>query len=237
MARTREIQQLEKDLLWQLGRDGTWLRNQTERVRRALNQSIAEFREAVSKSGHPYFLRTTSGTLTVGPTAPYHFAVLDLSALTPSHHRVYGFDIRVGDQWQSVEVAHFNDRNEEQPVINSSGTPRIWFSFERDSIAYSPAAASAYSYLLFDLPVHEDLVEDDDAFDGLNGWEEWVIFRAGSKLMLRDRDTHLATFQAESDRLLAWVLENAPQRQRSGPMVRSSVKLERRGRRVPLEEV
>src|SRR5262245_14818373 len=114
MARTRELQSLEKDLLGQLGRDGTWLRNDTTKVRRAINQAIAVFREVVSDQGHPYFLRATPGTLAVGPTAPYHFALLDLSSLDPSHHRVHGLDIKVGDDWRELDVAHFQDRNVEQ---------------------------------------------------------------------------------------------------------------------------
>lgn len=237
MARTRELQELEQDLLWQLDRDGAWLRNESPRVRRALNQSCAEFREVVSEAGHPYYLRASTGALAVGATAPYHFATLDLSALSPSHHRIFGFDIKVGQEWQSVDAAHFNDRNSEQAAVNGSGTPRIWFEFNRTSLAYAPAAAQAYSYILFDLPVHADLVEDADAFDGMNGWEEWVIFNAGAKLLLRDRDSHLEAFQLERARLLAVVMKNAPQRQRSGPMVRDQVKLSRRPRRLPSEVV
>jgi len=237
MARTRELQELEQDLLWQLDRDGAWLRNESPRVRRALNQSIAEFREAVSEGGHPYYLRSTTGTLTVGPTAPYHFGTLSLASLDPSHHRIFGFDIKVGQDWQSIDAGHFNDRNSEQSSLGSNGTPRLWFEFNRSSLAYAPAANQAYTYLVWDLPVHEDLEEDADTFDGMNGWEEWVIFNAGAKLLLRDRDTYLEAFQIERARLLGVVLKNAPQRQRSGPMVRDMVRLDRRPRRIPAEEI
>jgi hypothetical protein len=238
MARTRELQSLEQDVLWQLGSDGAWLRNDSPRVRRAINQSCAEFREVVSESGHPYYLRSTTGTLTVGATAPYHFGLLSLAALTPSHLRIYGFDIKVGQDWRTLTAVHFQDRNDEQPTLNVTGTPRQWFEFDRTNVAYSPASQSAYPYLVWDLPVHEDLDADDDTFDGLNGWEEWVIFNAAAKLLLRDRDSYLEAFQAERARLLAVVMKNAPQRQRAGPMVRDSVELERRGyRRRLLEEL
>lgn len=226
MARTRTLPELEDDLLWQVDREGAWLRNESDRVRRMLNQSIAEFKEAVSENGHPYFLRATSGTLAVGPTAPFHFATINLAALSPAHHRVYGIDIKVGAEWKTLDPGHFQDRNVLQQPGN--GEPRLWFEYERNTVAYTPASASANPYLLWDLPVHQDLAEDGDAFDGLNGWEEWVIFNAGAKLLLRDRDAHLAEFQAERQRLLAVVLKNAPQRQRAGAIVRNNVQLDRR---------
>lgn len=232
MARTRTLAELEQDVLWQVGRDGTWLRNESVRVRRAINQSIAEFREAVSETGHPYFLRSTTGTLAVGPTSPYHFAKLDLSSLNPSHHRIYGFDIKVGTEWQALEVAHFQDRNLAQELlVDANGTPRLWFEFERSSVAYSPPAVSALTYIIWDLPVHSDLTADGDTFDGMNGWEEWVIFNSGAKLLLRDRDAHLEAFERERARLLGVVLKNAPQRQRTGAMVRNPVSLDRYARR------
>lgn len=223
MARTRTLAELEGDVLWQADKEGTTLRNQSARVRRAINQSIAEFREAVSDAGDPWFLEKSTDSLSVGPTSPYHFAVLDLSALSPAHFKVYGFDIEVGGVWVSLEPAQFRERNDVQ-VQNAGGDiPRLFFEFDRSSIAYAPASNGAYEYLLWYLPVHEDLTADGDTFDGINGWEDWVTFNAVARLLLRDRDAHLERFEAERARILARVLGSSKQRQRGGAHVRGGV--------------
>jgi hypothetical protein len=222
MARTRTLAELEGDVLWQADRQGTSLRNEPARVRRAINQAIAEFREHVSDNGHPYYLRSYANLLDVGAPTPFHFGVVDLSSLSPAHHRIYGFDVYADSQWTSLDPILFQARQRYQ----GAGCPEVFFQYERDTVAYAPAADSHYPYLIWYLPVHADLVEDDDTFDGLSGWEEWVVFCAVAKLLLRDRDAHLERFEAERGRLLALLLGKAPQRQRSGPIVRG-------GRREP----
>ena len=219
MARTRTLAQLREDVLWQADRQGTALRIEAARVDRAINQSIAEFREHVSERD-PYFLRHTEGTLSAGATSPHHFGVLDLGALDPAHHRIYGFDIQVQSEWISLDPVLFQHRNQWQAALGSGDIPQVFFQYERDTVAYAPAAATTYPYQIWDLPVHEDLVNDADTFDGLNGWEEFVTFSAVAKLLLRDRDAHLERFEAERNRLLANIISKAPQRQRSGPIIR-----------------
>jgi hypothetical protein len=225
MARTRTLALLEADVRWQADREGTALRNQSAQVRRAINQSIAEFREAVSESGDPYFLTKSQGSLSVGPTSPYHFALLDLSALSPAHLRVYGFDVNVNGFWRSLDPAMFRERNDVQVMQpGGSSIPLQFFQFDRTSVGYAPASSSAYDYLLWYLPVHADLTADADTFDGMNGWEDWVVFNAVSRLLLRDRDAHLERFEAERARILARVLHVARQRQRAGAQVRGGVR-------------
>lgn len=225
MARTRTLAQLEADVLWQADREGTALRNASAQVRRAINQSIAEFREAVSESGDPYFLTKSQGSLSVGPTSPYHFALLDLSSLSPAHLRVYGFDVNVNGFWRSLDPAMFRERNDVQLMqAGGSSIPLQFFQFDRSSVGYAPASDAAYNYLLWYLPVHADLTADADAFDGMNGWEDWVVFNAVARLLLRDRDAHLERFEAERARILARVLHVARQRQRAGAHVRGGVR-------------
>lgn len=224
MPRTRTLAQLRDDVLWQADRQGTTLRNDPARVDRVNNQSIAEFREAVSDGGDPYFLQHYTGTLSVGGTDPYHFGIVDLSSLNPSHLRIYGFDIQdssAGGVWLSLDCAAFRERNDVQRTLSlGNARPRQFFEFERSTVAYAPAADRAYPFIIFYLPVHADLVADSDTFDGMNGWEDWVVFNSVSRLLLRDRDEHLERFQAERQRILQRVIHVARQRQRQGAVAR-----------------
>lgn len=232
MARIRTLAELREDVLWQSDNEGNTARVVPARLTRAINQSIQEFREAVSDAGHPYYLTQATGTLTVGATAPYPFGAITIGSLDPPMLRPYGFDIKVGDLWVSLEPGNFDERNDGQldgwlsgPRI---GQPSKFFLFNETQLAYSPAADQAYPYILYYLPVGEDLTDDENGFDGLAGWEEWVIYNAAAKLAIRDNHgEHLALVAAERERLLQGILRRAPHRQRAGATTKADV----RGRR------
>jgi hypothetical protein len=232
VARTRTLLELRNDVLWQSDNEGNTARVSDARLTRAINQSIQEFREAVSDAGHPYYLRQSTGTLTVGATSPYPFGAITISALSPALLRPYGFDIQVGDYWVTVDPGNFDERNDGQAQgwISGprTGQPEKFFLFNETQLAYTPAADQAYSYILYYLPVGTDLSADGDTFDGLAGWEEWVIYNAVAKLAIRDNHAdHLALVASERQRLLEGILRRAPHRQRAGATTKTDV----RGRR------
>lgn len=232
MARTRRLDELQADVLWQTDNEGNTARVTTARLTRAINQSIQEFREAISDAGHPYYLRQSTGTLTVGATSPYPFGAFTISALSPSMLRPYGFDIQVGELWVSLDPGNFSERNDGQlngwlsgPRV---GQPTKFFLFNETQLAYAPAADRAYPYILYYLPVGTDLVADADTFDGIAGWEEWVVFNASMKLAVRDNHAEHAQLVAmERQRLLENILREGPHRQKAG----ATTKVDVRGRR------
>jgi hypothetical protein len=228
MARTRTLTQLRDDVRKQFDLESMTARHPNANLDRAINQSIQQLRELVSDAGNPYFLRHTTGTLSAGATSPYHFGALTVSALSPAFLRPYGFDIKVGTLWTSLEPVNFEQRNDNQGDWLTGGTtgqPRVFFLFNASQIAYAPAPDRAYVYELYDLPAHTDLSGDSDTFDGIAGWEEWVVFNAGSKLLLRDaQPEQFAAFAAERDRLLAGILARSNHRQRAGATRRADVR-------------
>jgi hypothetical protein len=232
VARTRTLAQLRDDVRWQSDNEGNTARVSDARLTRAINQSIQEFREAVSDAGHPYYLQQSTGTLSVGVTSPYPFGALTISALSPSLLRPYGLDIQVGEMWVTVNPGNFDERNDGQidGWISGprTGQPSKFFLFNETQLAYTPAADRAYPYILYYLPVGTDLSADADTFDGMAGWEEWVIYNAAAKLAIRDNHTeHLAQIAAERARLLEGIMKRAPHRQRAG----ATTKVDIRGRR------
>jgi hypothetical protein len=229
VARTRTLEELREDVLWQSDNEGNTARVTPERLNRAINQSIQEFREAVSDAGHPYYLRESTGTLTIGATSPFPFGAITISALSPALLRPYGFDIQVGDDWVTVDPGDFAERNDGQRLgwISGprTGQPLKFFLFNETQLAYTPAADRAYPYILYYLPVGADLANDDDTFDGLAGWEEWVTYNAVAKLAIRDNHAeHLALVAAERQRLLEGILRRAPHRQRAGATTKTDVR-------------
>ncbi len=230
MARTRTLTLLRDDVRWQFDFESMTGRVTDARLTRAINQSIQELRELISDAGNPYFLAApATGTLSVGATSPYDsFGAITVSSLSPTFLRPYGFDIKVGTQWVALQPVNFEQRNDHQgdPLSGGiTGQPRDFFLFNASQIAYAPAADRTYSYRLFYLPTATDLSADGDTFDGIAGWEEWVVFNAGNKLLLRDNQSQqFAAFAAERDRLLAGILAKSNHRQRAGATRRNDVR-------------
>lgn len=230
MARTRRLDELRADLRKQFDLESMTARHPDANLTRAINQSIQEFREIISDAGLPYFLTTSTNgaTLSVGATSPYPFGAVTVSAFSPTILRLYGFDIKVGNIWVSLDPVNFDERNDRQGdwlTGSVTGQPRVFFLFNAAQVAYSPAADAAYEYKMYYLPPATDLSADADTFDGIAGWEEWVVFNAGSKMLLRDSQSEqYAVFSAERQRLLEGILARANHRQRAGATKRHDVR-------------
>lgn len=172
-------------------------------LNRIINQSIQRFRERISNEGMTHFLVPASGTLPPNPTSTYAFQTLDLSALSPSVVRTYGVDIAIGGVVRSLAHRPFTERNEYTLGPTMTGTPIAWAHFQTRSIAIMPAPDASYPYTVWYLPVLADLVNDSDTFDGVAGWEVWVLWDCVCQLIARDQ--YVAAYQqAVSERDLAW---------------------------------
>jgi hypothetical protein len=153
---------------------------------RLVNQSIQRFRERVSSEGMAHFLVSTTGTLTAGATSPYSFSELDLSSVSPSVVRTYGVDITVNGCIVSLAHRPFTERNDHGGPQNT-GIPRAWMHYQTRKLAIAPAPDSAYAYAVWYLPVLADLSADGDTFDGVAGWEEYVVWDVCLRLITRDQ--------------------------------------------------
>jgi len=179
-------------------------------LNRFINQSIQRFRERLSIEGAQHFLVSTTGTVTAGATSPYPFKVIDLSAVSPSLVRTFGVDITLpGGEVRTLPQQPFADRdNFGGPVSKSE--PRVWIHLQTRSIALLPPPNQSYVYVVWYLPVLADLVDDDDTFDGVAGWEDYVMWDVVIRMITRDQ---YATFYqmavTERDRCWADILRSA----------------------------
>jgi hypothetical protein len=153
---------------------------------RLINQSIQRFRERVSSEGMAHFLVSATGTLTAGATSPYSFCELDLTSVSPSIVRTYGVDITVNGCIVSLAHRPFTERNDHGGPQNT-GIPRAWMHYQTRRLAIAPAPDSAYAYAVWYLPVLADLSADGDTFDGVAGWEDYVVWDVCLRLITRDQ--------------------------------------------------
>jgi hypothetical protein len=172
-------------------------------VTRLLNKSVQRFRERLSTEGITHYLVSTSGTLSSGATSPYPFQVLDLSSVSPGVVRTFGVDITWNGVVHSLEHRPFQERAD-YGGPNSTGIPRAWAHFRTDQIAILPAPdGGGYSYTVWYLPVLADMSGDSDTFNGVAGWEDYLVNDVVCRLLQRDQYLN-AVVNAERQRDQIW---------------------------------
>lgn len=151
-----------------------------------INSSIQRFRERVTNEGITHYLTSTSGSVSSGATSPYSFKSLDLSAVTPAVVRVYGVDLTVSSIVKTLAHRPFQERND-YGAPSITGEPMAWAMYQTTSVAIMPAPNQSYAYTVWYLPVLADLVNDGDTFDGVAGWEQYIIWDCVCRLIARDQ--------------------------------------------------
>lgn len=87
-----------------------------------------------------------------------------------------------------------------------------------DTIEFLPIPASNSAVTLFYVPCAAKLAADGDTFDGVNGWEEYAILDAASKLLVKNRKLDAATAIAQMREVIGQRIDGlVPRRDVSGP--------------------
>lgn len=212
MARNATLSVIRTDVATQAditGAIGSTARYTTTQLNRWINQEIQNFREALSNEGAQHYLTHTTGTLSTGATSPHAFQVLDLSGVSPSIVRVYGLDIKVNNVTKTLRHLPFNARDQFGGPSNTN-EPQGWANFTTNTIAIFPPPSQAYTYVCYYLPVLADLSDDADTFNGVAGWEEFIVWAVVVRTIVRD--TYPQAYQMalnERDRRWADILKNA----------------------------
>lgn len=230
MARLRKLSELEEMVRWQSDQEHAELRHTPEAVRRAINQSIQEYRELVSENGDPYFLVSHCGTMTPGRAVDpggtgrqFNWGSIDTSTFDPEVHRIYGLDVKVDQYVNNLDHLGFASRNQWQNLYGTAeGYPVGFFMYNENTLGILPAPNQPYEYTLWYLPVLPALMNDDDEFNpGLPGGEEWIVWDLLTKLLVRDNyPRQLAYAEGKRQQLSESIISRARQHQRVGPAVR-----------------
>lgn len=243
MPRAVTLAQLRADVRYRADIENMTARHPDATVNRHINESWQHLREKVSDVGYHTYLKAAAGTLTAGPVAPFSFSTITLP-IDCSH--VYGIDITVAaTDIRSLQPLSWNERNSfRDPYGSNTGIP---FGFHVYNIgtesaasvtagtaALLPAASQGFPYVVWYLPAWNDVTSDSNVFDGVAGWEEWVVWDAVTKVSAKDNDMQqcYAIAVAERDRVWADVQRSAANIQRAGPMKRVDIAGRNRANRM-----
>ncbi len=229
MSRPRTLAQLRARvrIAADTGPDGTD-RHPDAEVTAMINDSWQAMRELASDNGHQMYLKPAVATMAVGAAAPYSFGIV---TLPEDCVRLFGIDVTVTtNDVRSLFATSFSERNQFRDAYGTAnGIPVAFFLFSigvelnttvtPGSIGILPAPDRAYSYTIWYLPRWSDVIVDDYIFDGVAGWEDWVVWDCVIKLAAGDNDmaqtAQIATQErAEAAKRLSKAANSA---QRVGP--------------------
>lgn len=210
--RTVTLAQLRQDIQNQADIAGLTARHGPTLLTRLANQSIQRFREKLSNEGSRHFLTVATGTMVQGATPGFPFYSLNAGSLASGIVRIFGVDVKRQDgSWKRLEHTTFEDRTTYGGGHPSSiGEPRVWAEYQTTTLAIMPPPDRTLDFVVWYLPVKADLAADSDTFDGVAGWEDFVVQDVTCRILSRDQNGE-AYQMASNERAEIWgdILRNA----------------------------
>lgn len=223
MSRTRTLANLRADVRFQADVEGATARHTDAQLTRLINQSIQAWREIISDAGHHYFLTVTNTVVNAGDTTVTFPGAGALS-------RIYGVDVEYDGEWRELFPFDLAERNKYEAGAggNEQGIPTYYHvDYDSTAIRIIPECDGSYNVRFWCLTNHSDLSSDSDTFDGILGWEDWVVFDVAVRIAVRDANVNdnYQFLVAERDKIERRIRDAAKKLQRDKP-----------GRRLPTRE-
>lgn len=202
MARTRTLAQLRADVCDRADIvDGsTTGRHTTANLNRRINEAVQQFMRLVTRCGSPLYLKQSAvSTATSATVDAANWAPRDYLAMPSDFYHLVGIDVTDGQNTIPMQDFMTLERNlyRDMPSWLAGtlvGRP-VAYQLGGTNAAGSrvakiiPGADAVYACTLWYLPVVADMSGDSDTFDGIAGFEEWVVNRAVMDSLIRDRET------------------------------------------------
>src|SRR5678810_1497648 len=94
--------------------------------------------------------------------------------------------------WHTLEHRPFAD-HARYSGPSFTELPSAWCQMQTDQVALLPPPDAEYPVTVWYLPVVADLASDSDEFDGVAGWEEYIVWDVVCRLL--NRDQYLEAYQ------------------------------------------
>lgn len=207
MPRTRTLAQLRAEV-----RDRADIENSDHitdaTITRYVNQSGAALHAMLVEHCQDEFITRISST-TAAPTDN----VVDFD-LGTTVYKVVAVHLEVGGR--VVHLDRWDWRSGPIPFDPTVTGPPYTYRVTGDDVRIFPAPPVGTRVQAFIVPAYVDLSLDADTLDGRDGWEEWIIWDAAIKCMVKEEtDTREAV--AERDRVLSRVMSQMKSRDMAHP--------------------
>lgn len=167
MARTRTLLQMRTSVRQRADMANTTFVTDAE-INEYINQGIAEFWDELYQKRGDLLYSTTTFTTASG-TESY--------ALPATCFEVLKATIEVQNATQDLQHYELSQREVFQPYASFRGVP-IVFRAVGGNVSLLPIANGAYSGTIYYVTTAPSLTSDNDTFDGIDGWEDFAIWKA-----------------------------------------------------------
>jgi hypothetical protein len=144
-----------------------------------INASYGELYDLlVATRGENYYITSHSFTTTSG---------VDTYALPNDFFKLMGVDY-VTSPNQAITLRPFmwQERNRFKEPFYNNANYNLMYQIRGNNLVFVPAPNGNQSIKLWYIPRAIELNDDSDSFDGINGWEEYVIIDAAIKMRIKE---------------------------------------------------
>lgn len=181
-----------------------------------VNASAQELYDVLVASFQDYYLSVTANTtLTVGQ---------DSITLPTDFYKLRGIDrlLDGSSEWQTLQPFSFAERNDRQGMVGLTSyvytDSGIRYRIQSNTVKLTPADDCAGTYRVWYIPRMPLLVNDSDSFDGINGWEDYVVVDAAIKMLMKE-ESSTTGLERQKTALLKRIQDMSVQRDSGSPEV------------------
>lgn len=151
-----------------------------------INQSIAELHDILVQSyGEDYYVKTAQFTTTAQQES---YALSDVIT-DNDFYKLRAVDAKLnGDDDFTLQRFNFNERNRFQHfgVWDYLGITNVRYRIVGSNIIFAPIPDRETLITLWYVPKAQKLINDDDEYNDINGWIEYVIVDAAIKMLHKE---------------------------------------------------
>lgn len=167
---------------------------------RYINASAQELYDLlIAAYGQEYYLSEDSIIVLNG---------VDTYNLPADFYKLLGVDLVLSASGNEAVTLHpyaLSERNKFNnsylTVSNSNGSVRARYRLQNNTIKIIPEPSGGYSLNILYIPAMTKFVAGVDTFDGVNGWEEYIVIDAAIK-MLRKEESDISALTLEKKDML-----------------------------------
>lgn len=191
MARTRTLLLLRGDVRERADMVGSLFIGDPA-LTEAINSSIADLQDLLIASFGDEYFETEASAATVAGTATV--------ALPGTFYKLTGlFWEASAGTWQEIYKYTPIDARLDPLMGWAYGSP-VRYRLQAGNLRFVPTPSAVHNLKIHHVPAPVRLSADGDLFDGYGGWEEWVIWDAAIKCLVKE-ESDVSVHMAERNRI------------------------------------
>jgi hypothetical protein len=174
----------------------------------------------VSAYGNDYYVATPVTFTTDGTSDTYPLPDGTLYSGAPAFYKLLGVDLKTqgGQTWQTLKPFNFSERNRYTPQgLNGLNRNTILkYRLSGNNLWFNHPPSAGLTIRVWEIPQPSTLSLDTDTFDGISGWEEYVIIDAAIKALQKE-ESDVSVLLGQKQAMIVRIQAMAEQRDAGSP--------------------